>query len=177
MTLRTWLVPALLIILGLASPPLRAHGTDVERLQRAALRRAGLEPEPYDGMLRRLRLAPLLPQLTLSVWRGVQLGRTDLPVPLADPERLSFAITARWDLSRLVFSRDELALRAQAQRTARLGRALRAQVARLHARRQEALGEGSEEAAVRARELGALLEALTGEADPDPPDPDLPLQE
>ncbi|MCS6915141.1 MAG: hypothetical protein RMK29_13855 [Myxococcales bacterium] len=164
MTLRTWLVPA--VLMTLVSPPLGAHGPTVEQLQRAALRRAGLEPASQEEMLRRLRLAPLLPQLTVSVWRGVQLGRPDLPVPLADPERLSFALTARWDLSRLVFSRDELAVRAQAQRAAQLRRALRAEIAQLYARHQEALRQQGPEAA-QARELGALLEALTAEAEPD----------
>lgn len=149
---------------ALAAPP-ASPPSELERLQRAARRRAGLELGPYAEMLRRLRVAALLPDVTVSLWRGLQLARPTEPLLSSggDPDRMSFSVTARWDLARLVFSRDELALRAQAERVERHRQAASAAVGRLYQRRAQALQEGTEEAAQRAEALAAELEALTGE--------------
>lgn len=154
--------------------PIAPARAPVEALQRAALRAAHLDMDrAYAGLRARLHLSALLPQVSVSLGRGQQIaealrpwGGADL-VQVSAGDRESFSVLARVDLSRLVYAREEIALRESAQRAAREGRALSAEVARIYFQREALLGGPLDrplDGAGRRRvaELTALLEGLTG---------------
>jgi len=158
----------------------------VRELQRAAARLAEVQPERVRSWLRRVRAAALLPQLKVRVGRGVlalQLRGLDAYVPASDAWRLD--LEAGWQLDRLVFDKNELALGRETQRLAARREALLTQVARLYFERRRLqvdalLEEASEptspspnpraspEAKLERRlaidELTAILDGLTGGA-------------
>jgi hypothetical protein len=152
-----------------AAPIARAGRAPVEALQRAALRAAHLDGASYAGQLARLHLSALLPQVSVSIGRRQQVaealrpwGGADL-VQVSAGDRESFSVLARVDLSRLAYAREETALRESAQRAAREGRALAAEVARVYFQREALLGRPLDGAGrLRVAELTATLEGLTG---------------
>jgi hypothetical protein len=152
------------------------------RARTAAVALAMADPARARSYIRRAANAAWLPELRLRMDR--RLGRSeslDLPVgsvtgPLGldTVNDVRYEARATWDLSRLVFSPDEMAAEAQALRMADVRRDLEALVTRLYfERRRLTLGleaEAGDEAAARSRhalradELQAELEALSGGA-------------
>lgn len=151
------------------APPAQAGRASVEALQRAALRAAHLDGAAYAGQRARLHLSALLPQVSVSLGRGQQVaealrpwGGADL-VQVSAGDRETFSVLARVDLSRLAYAREETDLRESAQRAAREGRALAAEVARVYFQREALLGRPLDAAGrLRVAELTATLEGLTG---------------
>lgn len=152
-------------------------GEELRSLQQAALRNAHLDERSRQSLATRLRLAPLLPQLRVSVGRGWQWGyqsayASDAITPSSrDEDRMNYTVSASWDLSRLLFARDEVALHRDAQRVAQWRTALLLRVARLYGLRCRAQDEHaaakSAEAQARQAEriltLDVALAALTGD--------------
>lgn len=119
--------------------------SDLARWQRQALRHAGLDRRSHRELMVRLRLATLLPQVRATWGRGTQWvysSRGDLlneAVP--DGDRSSYSVSASWDLSRLLWSPDDLALHRLAPRVASDRQQILTQVAALYlqlCRRQQA---------------------------------------
>jgi hypothetical protein len=173
---------AMLCGLSLWLLPPRAQGAaggdldELHALQRAAIKEAHLDEQSRRGLTARLRLAPLLPQLRVSVGRGWQWSYStstsyQAPTPAPSDDRMSYAVAASWDLGRLLFSHEETALRRDAQRTALMRTQLRLQVARLYALRCRALSEAttatsalvSAQRQARVMTLEVALGALTGD--------------
>ena len=105
----------------------RFHAGIGQQLQQAALRTAQLDTTSTTQLRARLHLAPLLPSLRVTLGRGWQVaysGRTQdgLTEPTVDGDRFSYAVTAHWDLAKLLVPHEELSLfrdqprRAQRQR-------------------------------------------------------------
>lgn len=152
-----------------------SDGDELRLLQRAAVRHAHLDEGSRRTLETRLHLAPLLPQLRLSVGRGWQWAystQTDgTPSQTLDGDRTSYLAGAQWDLSRLLFAREDVALRRDAQRVALLRTQLQLRVARVYglrcraeAERQMAKSlEAAEQLAGRVGALDVALVALTGD--------------
>lgn len=144
-------------------------------LQRAALLRAHLDDHGGKSLKTRLRLSALLPQLRVNVGRGWQWDYSTTSngasVSTLGDDRLSYSLSANWDLSRILFQREEIVLRRDAQRIAPLRTQLLLRVARLYGQRCRAAAEraatSSDEARLRlagrvtASDLS--LAALTGD--------------
>ena len=142
-----------------------AAAARVRVLQHAALAEASMNGG-LGGMRARLRLAALLPQVSLSAGRGLSLTGSERQVngvgqlTLSDGDRMNYSLTARWDLSRLIYAREELSMRGQEQRIARQRATLTAEVARLYYERRRLLRTGTD--MDRIAELTATLDGLTG---------------
>lgn len=171
MELRALRVLALLLLVGRAAAAEREDAAEVRALQRAALRAARLE-DPTGGLRVRMHLAALLPQVGVTLGYGLQLAVTMRTVDgLAQPvsregDKLSYAVHARWDLSRLLYGREEAGLLAHAQQAAQAGMTLAGEVAKLYYERRRLLRqeENGPEPGRRERiaEISARLDALTG---------------
>ena len=131
----------LLVWLLLCPDPVRcdpgtAALTDLARWQRQALRHAGLDRQSQREMMVRLRLAALLPQVRATWGRGTQWvysSRADLvSEAVPDGDRSSYSVSLSWDLARLLWSPDDLALHRLAPRVASDRRQLLTQVAALY---------------------------------------------
>ncbi|MES1207754.1 MAG: hypothetical protein ABUS79_17605 [Pseudomonadota bacterium] len=181
-----------------ARRPHRTHAPDPQRLRLmfaddppvAALRQAatallGAEPERARSALARVRLAGWLPELRLLVER--KFGRTesvDLG-PAADPTAVSpvgidssndvrYQARATWDLSKILFNPDEIAVDAEALRAADARREIETVIIRLYFERRrlklESLGTDDWDMPsgfrrdLRIAEVEAELDALTGGA-------------
>jgi hypothetical protein len=151
----------------------------VRELQRAAARRAEVEPERVRSWLARVRRAALLPALRVRVGHdsvGVQLthgadGIDRYALTASDSWR--FEGEATWQLDRLIFDRNEIGLGRESQRTAMRREQIELDVARLYFARRRLLLEAArapapDEAAADRQldidELTAVLDGLTGGA-------------
>lgn len=177
------LAATLLVVAFLASPRrtrAEAHfapnSDELQALQRAALRQAHLDERGRKSLEARLRLSALLPHLRVNVGRGWQWdyssssSSTTATATLGD-DRLSYGVAAQWDLSRLLFQREELVLRRDAQHLAAVRTQLLLRVARLYGQRCAAAHfqttSSSPDAAARSSAriaaLDVALSALTGD--------------
>jgi hypothetical protein len=178
------------------APPLR--GAELERLRGlladdppvAALRQAAAalimaEPERAQSALTRVRLAGWLPEVRLLVERrlnraeSVDLGSAGDPSSLApvgiDTDNdVRYQARATWDLGRIVFNPDELAVEGQALRAADARREIEMLIIRLYfeRRRLKLDSAGADDSDMpsatrrdlRVAEIEAELDALTGGA-------------
>ncbi len=172
---------ALLLLLlsgrAFAQAAAESDGEELRWLQRAATRHAHLDEPSRRSLETRLRLAPLLPQLRLSAGRGWQWGTYTYnngdgsTASLRDAQQLNYAATAHWELSRLLFAREEVTLRREAQHEAQERTRLHLRVARLYGQRcraqlEQADAKSSEarhKLAERTATLDLALAALTGD--------------
>ena len=175
-----------------------ARGTDVERMRALwakdpplpALREAAValilaEPERAQAMLTRVRLAGWLPELRLLVERrlnraeSVDLGTAADPTSLApvgiDTDNdVRYQARATWDLGRIVFNPDELAVLGEGLRAADARREIESLIIRLTFERRRlkvdsASADDSDMPSgsrrdLRIAEIEAELDALTGGA-------------
>lgn len=149
-----------------------AHATprsDEDRaIQRAAVAAAELEPARTRSLRLRLHLAPLLPQLRVTFGRGWQLTTSRdflLDTPTVDNDRVNYAISAHWDLARLLVPHEELQLAKEETRRAMLRLRLEERVAQLLAERCWLLrGNGARSQSDEQRRLAieATLTVITG---------------
>jgi hypothetical protein len=121
-------------------PPREQTSDDELRaLQRSALRSAHLDERSLRGLQARLRVAAFLPNVRLSVGRGMQWSypsQSDVTSALTlGGDRISYSLSADWDLGRLIFAREDLTLYRDAQRMAPGRTQLLLRVARLYALR------------------------------------------
>ncbi len=138
-------------------------------VQRAALAHAGLRPQTTTQLLVRQHLAALLPQVRVTLGRGWQLTATGraldgLTAPEVDNDHTSYAVSASWDLARLLVPHEAMQLQRDEPRRAQLRLALLARVTQLVAARcrllqREQVGAEQYE---QAAELEAALDLLTG---------------
>lgn len=151
--------------------PALADRSTARSLERAAAQAAGLDEATWRGLRTRVRLAPLLPSLRVTVGRGlswVASSRTwpgtDAAAGAPDSDQLSYAVTAQWDLSRILFSREAVQVERDAARVASERTRLALRVARLYARRCQLSRGASRSAGAPAglAELDAALDILTG---------------
>ncbi len=166
-------VPALLLLLlGLLGQE-RAAAAKVEAglaaVQQAALVHAGLSPGATTSLLARQHLAALLPQLRVTLGRGWQLSATGraldgLTAPVVDDEHTSYAVSASWDLARLLVPHEAMAHHHEEPRLAQQRLALLVKVTQLVGARCRLLrGDGLRAAEQQQlAELEAALELLTG---------------
>jgi hypothetical protein len=170
--------PAVIHALFAEDPPVGA-------LRQAATALALAEPARARSMLARARLAGWLPELRLLIERrfarseSVDLGAAADPTALApvgidSNNDVRYQARATWDLSKIVFNPDEIAVASQALRTADTRREIESLVIRLYFERRrlkvESLGadetdmpSGSRRE-LRIAEVEAELDALTGGA-------------
>lgn len=149
-----------------------AHATprsDEDRaIQRAAVVAAELDPARTRSLRLRLHLAPLLPQLRVTFGRGWQLTTSRdflLDTPTVDNDRVNYAISAHWDLARLLVHHEELQLAKEETRRAMLRLRLEERVAQLLAERCWLLrGNGARSQSDEQRRLAieATLTVITG---------------
>lgn len=180
---------ALLLGLGLLFQQ-RAAGAKVDEglaaVQRAALAHAGLSPQATTHLLARQHLAALLPQVRVTLGRGWQISATGrvldglpVPVPEVDNDRTSYAVSASWDLGRLLVPHEAMQHHHEEPRRAQLRLALLAKVTQLVSARCFLLRQPEGGAAAQAAEVEAALELLTGgqalpEVSPETPCPAAP---
>lgn len=169
------IIAAILLLCGRPAQPAESDADELRALQRSAVRHAHLDESSRQSLEARLHLAPLLPNLRLSVGRGWQWAystQTDgTPSQTLDGDRTSYLVGAQWDLGRLLFAREELGLSLNAQRVAGLRTQLQLRVARVYGLRCRAESErqrasSAEADAQLAGRIGALdvaLAALTGD--------------
>lgn len=130
----------LCLLLSLSAPVSAApppSQTD-RALTRAAVDTAELSPQRTRSLRLRLHLASLLPQLRVTFGRGWQLSSSRdylLETPTTENDRLNYAITASWDLARLLVPHEELHLIKEEQRRAALRLRLEERLTRLLAER------------------------------------------
>lgn len=165
-------VPVLLLLLGLLGQE-RALAAKVEAglaaVQQAALAHAGLSPQATTSLLARQHLAALLPQLRVTLGRGWQLSATGraldgLTAPVVDDEHTSYAVSASWDLARLLVPHEAMAHHQEEPRLAQQRLALLVKVTQLVAARCRLLRSAGLRAGPpeQVAELEAALELLTG---------------
>ncbi len=137
----------------------------VRLLQQAAVSGSAVR-EGSGGMKARLHLAALLPHVSVSAGRGLSVTGNERQVngvaqlTLTDGDRVNYSVSARWDLSRVLYAREELSMRTQEQRAAHQRAAVTAEVARLYYERRRLLRSAAD--ADRIAELTATLDGLTG---------------
>ncbi|HXJ20279.1 MAG TPA: hypothetical protein VMT03_08600 [Polyangia bacterium] len=170
--------PAVVRALFAEDPPVGA-------LRQAATALALAEPGRARSMLVRARLAGWLPELRLLVERrfarteSVDLGGANdatalAPVGIDSNNDVRYQARATWDLSKVVFNPDELAVASQALRTADTRREIETLVIRLYFERRRLKLEGlsaddtdmpsGSRRELRIAEVEAELDALTGGA-------------
>ena len=152
-------------------------GPSLEALQRAAVRRAQLDPARARRWLRASRRAALLPDLDAS-WEHRLGGGWRYDQEVGDPAQLSddrdqadvWRVSVDWELDRLWFNPDELRAARSNADLGRWRRELLAEVTTLYFERARALAEWSSSADPNARldaelrllEFEGRLTALTG---------------
>jgi hypothetical protein len=156
----------------------------LERARAAAVALALAEPDRARSYIARAGRAAWLPELRIRVDR--RIGRSESldvpagnvtgigPLGLDSANDVRYEARATWDLSRLVFSPDEIAAQAQALRMADVRREVESLVNRLYfERRRLTMDQEPDPVAdpvaaarrtLRADELHADLEALSGGA-------------
>lgn len=162
---------ALLLLLGLlfqerVAAAAKADG-GLAAVQQAALVHAGLSPGATAGLLARQHLAALLPQLRVTVGRGWQLSATGravdgLTAPVVDDDHTSYAVSASWDLARLLVPHESMQHHLQEPRRAQQRLALLIQVTQLVGARCRLLQSARPEQQAQVAELEAALALLTG---------------
>lgn len=165
-------VPVLLFLLGLLGqerPAAAKVEAGLAAVQQAALAHAGLSPGATTSLLARQHLAALLPQLRVTLGRGWQLSATGraldgLTAPVVDDEHTSYAVSASWDLARLLAPHEAMAHHQEAPRLAQQRLALLIKVTQLVAARCRLLRSAGQRAGQpeQVAELEAALELLTG---------------
>lgn len=162
---------SVVLLLGLLVPQNALAKVDegLGAVQRAALAHAGLRPQTTTQLLLRQHLAALLPQVRVTLGRGWQLTATGraldgLTAPEVDNDHTSYAVSASWDLARLLVPHEAVQLHREEPRRAQLRLALLIRVTQLVAARcrilqRESVGAEQHE---QAAELEAALELLTG---------------
>jgi len=170
--LRTSGAPALLVLLvllGQQRPAAAKVEAGLAAVQQAALAHAGLSPGATTGLLARQHLAALLPQLRLTLGRGWQLSATGravdgLTAPVVDDDHTSYAVSASWDLARLLVPHEAMAHHHEEPRRAQLRLALLVKVTQLVGARCRLLRSDGRRAEMEEQvaELEAALELLTG---------------
>ena len=165
-------VPVLLFLLGLLGqerPAAAKVEAGLAAVQQAALAHAGLSPAATTSLLARQHLAALLPQLRVTLGRGWQLSATGraldgLTAPVVDDEHTSYAVSASWDLARLLVPHEAMAHHQEAPRLAQQRLALLIKVTQLVAARCRLLRSAGQRAGQpeQVAELEAALELLTG---------------
>ncbi|HVY39414.1 MAG TPA: hypothetical protein VHM31_15840 [Polyangia bacterium] len=170
--------PARLRLLFAEDPP-------VAVLRQAATALLGAEPERARSALARARLAGWLPELRVLVER--KLGRSESvdlgtaadptavsPVGIDTSNDVRYQARATWDLSKIVFNPDEIAVEVQALRAADARREIEGAIVRLYFERRRLKVESLEtddwdmpsgfRRDLRIAEVEAELDALTGGA-------------
>lgn len=145
-----------------AAPP---PSPEAKAIARAAVEAAELSPQKTRSLRLRLHLSSLLPQLRVTFGRGWQLSSSRdylLETPATENDRINYAITASWDLSRLVVPHEELHLFKEEQRRATLRLRLEERLARLLAARCRLQKPEHPTDRTKLDELEATLIVLTG---------------
>jgi len=177
-----------LVVFTLAAPAdvqrlLEGFGDEptVHELMAAAAREAELRPERLRSWMSRARLAALAPRVSIGIDRNIgrdeSLDLSDGGRDLSTDDALGWKAEASWDLSRLVFSPDEMRVAREGFRLSELRQEVLDHVVRLYFERrrlqvqrtmvrragpEEPLAELDRE--VRIREIEANLDALSGGA-------------
>lgn len=168
---------ARIITLACAGVLLGSFGTDIgpgvaraapssgaRAVVRAVVARAHLDEAATQQLRARAHLAPLLPQLRASVGQGWQIGYNrgldGLTVPSVDGDRFNYAVTASWDLSRVLLPREELSLLRELPRRAQLRTQLELRVLGLLGERCRLLRRQAGEQ--RLAEIELMLDVLSG---------------
>jgi hypothetical protein len=139
------------------------------RWQRQALRQAELDRRSQREVELRQRLSVLLPQLRVSWGRGTQWvysSRSDLlSEPIPDGDRSNYSISMSWDLSRLLWSTDDLTRHRMAPRLAAERRQILTQVAEVYLRLCQAqrVRLPASQGGTRVVALQIALQSLLGE--------------
>jgi hypothetical protein len=134
----------------------------------AALHTSALEPERLQSLLRRARVAGLLPQVTARVGKGAYASVRDpdtLAPTIFSSDTWTWEVMARWSLDRLVFDMHELRAAEAAGRLAEHRALLLAHIEEMWSERR-AIIAGTEPVAdreARCEALTAVLDALAGE--------------
>ncbi len=162
-----------------ARPAKSSEEPSVYTLQRAAIRYALVEPERVTSWIRRVNKSALLPEIDVHYTHGVSSLQYLHPAETVDSPTLysgdqwHIEVGARWNLDRLVFHHDELAISREAQRIAVRREALTTRVAETYFARKRLLLEESKELGaaspsserrMQIEELTAVLDGLTGGA-------------
>lgn len=175
---------------GSASAEAGHADPSVESICRAAVALALAEPARAKGFVDRARAAGWLPELRFRVYR--RFARTEgltfddtgtgaiAPVDISAVDDVRYEWRATWDLSRMVFSPDEVQAHVEGLRMAEVRRDIQTMIIRMYFERRRLLierpgaasGTSSTEADVRAietrslriAEIEAELDALSGGA-------------
>lgn len=150
-----------------------AHEPGVTRIVAAALRAMGRDTS--DAMAARARAAGWVPRLGLSARRGTAVDLSDSAtgadgLRLSTDDDLTLGATLSFELDRVVFRREEVALARErraheAARQERTREVVRLYFLRRRLQLEQALGaSGRLERALRIAELEAVLDAFTGGA-------------
>jgi hypothetical protein len=153
----------------------------VHELMAAAEREAELRPERLRSWMSRARLAALSPRVSFGIDRSFgrdeSLDLTGGGRDISTDDDLGWKAEASWDLSRLVFSPDEMRVAREGLRLVELRREVLSRVVRIYFERRRLLAQrvmaqraGPLDAAadldreVRIREIEGELDALCGGA-------------
>lgn len=137
---RLWLPLVLAWLLVLLGAPGSTHTAVAapspasRSLERAAIEAAALGSSVTRSLRLRMHLAQLLPQLRVTFGRGWQLTTSRdylIETPSSDNERVNYALSASWDLARLISPHGELSLIKEEQTRAQLRHRLLERVAQL----------------------------------------------
>jgi hypothetical protein len=149
------------------------HEPSVGALQLAAARLAEVQPERVRSWMKRVRLAAALPAVKARLGHGnyglSSLRADSLGLNGNSTESWRVEVELDWQLDRLVFNHDELALARESQRIAARRELLQTEVAQLYfARRrlqldalQPADADAQTERQLAIDELTAVLDGLT----------------
>jgi hypothetical protein len=164
----TWVLLLGVVLLGGVRVAAARTEPGLLAVQRAALAHAGLSEGATTRLLVREHLSALLPQVRFTVGRGWQLSATGRPLDglsaptTVDDDHTSYAVSASWDLARLLAPHEALALHNAEPRLAQQRLALLVRVNGLFAARCHLLQEGQPAAAEHVAELEAALDLITG---------------
>ncbi|MFO1518601.1 MAG: hypothetical protein U1F57_02885 [bacterium] len=166
-----------------------AEEPTLRQLEKAALHYAGGDPEEIARWKRRSRLSAALPKLiagydqkvatqinnniqdSISVSSaGVSIGPPQTTVHQDDNFNRGFEVKAQWELSELVFSKDELAISSEARYRTILRSQIIEELQQTYFERKRILAKEAdgksadlpEAARLRLEELEARLDSLTG---------------
>ncbi len=162
-----WLV-SLLGSLGWTRSAVAAPSPIDHTIERAAIETAELGSSVTRSLRLRMHLAQLLPQLRVTFGRGWQLTTSRdylLETPQTDNDRVNYALSASWDLARLLSPHGELSLLKEEQARAQLRHRLIERVAQLTSERcvllhrQRPLSPSDEQ---RRQTIETTLSVLTG---------------
>ncbi len=152
----------------------------VESLTVAAVREAELSPERMRSWMRRVRLAPLLPQVSVRLDRGVQYdeswddGPTGEKRSVDTDDDTGWRVQATWDLGRLLFEPNEIGVAREGMNLVELRHEVLREIVRLYFERRrlqveavlepDAPAERAVAREARIREIESAIDAMTGGA-------------